>query len=111
MSKPPGCATLARTLCPGHGDPLVKKLLVVVAAVALLAPGLAAARDMRPGFGPGMQEQGQRQAKKAPGQPPQGERHPRGEHFKGHKGRLTEEERRELHRDLDRANREIYRRK
>jgi hypothetical protein len=32
------------------------------------------------------------------------------EHDKGHKNRLTEEERRELHRDLDRANREIYRR-
>ena len=80
-------------------------------AVALLAPGLAAARDLRPGFGAGVQHQSGQQAKKAPGQPPHGERHPRGEHFKGHKGRLTEEERRELHRDLDRANREIYRRK
>jgi len=88
----------------------VRKLLWVAVAVALLAPGLAAARDMRPGFGAGMQDQGGRQAKKAPSQPPNGERHPRGEHFKGHKGRLTEEERRELHRDLDRANREIYRR-
>jgi hypothetical protein len=88
----------------------VKKLLWVAIAVALAAPGIAVARDMRPGFGAGAQEQGGRQVKKAPGQPPQGERHPRGEHFKGQKGRLTEEERRQLHRDLERANREIYRR-
>lgn len=88
----------------------MKKLLWMAVAVALLAPGLAAARDLRPGFGAGVQEQGGRQAKKAPGQPPHGERHPRDKHVKGHKGRLTEEERRELNRDLDRANREIYRR-
>jgi hypothetical protein len=47
--------------------------------------------------------------KKPPDQPPRGERNQRGGQFKGHKGRLTEEERRELNRDLDRANREIYR--
>lgn len=88
----------------------MKKLLWVAVAVALLATGIAVARDLRPGFGAGVQEQGGRQVKKAPGQPPHGERHPRGEQVKGHKGRLTEEERRELHRDLDRANREIYRR-
>ena len=89
----------------------MKKLFWVVVAAALLAPALAAARDLRPGFGAGVQEQGGRQMmKKAQGQPPQGERNQRGEHFKGHKGRLTEEERRDLHRDLERANREIYRR-
>lgn len=88
----------------------MKKWLWVVVAVALLAPGLAAARDMRPSFAAGMQEQGGRQVKKAPGGPPQGDGHQRAQHFKGHKGRLTEEERRELHRDLERANREIYRR-
>jgi hypothetical protein len=89
----------------------VKKWLWVVVAVALLAPGLAAARDMRPGFGAGMQgQQGASQVKKAPDQPPRGEGHKGGEHFKGNKGRLTEEERRQLHRDLERANREIYRR-
>ena len=88
----------------------MKKVLWVAVAVALLAPGLAAARDMRPGVGAGMQEQGGRQVKKAPGQPPRGEGQQRGEHLKGHKGRLTEEERRELNRDLERANREIYRR-
>ena len=34
----------------------------------------------------------------------------RGEQDKRQQGRLTQEERRELHRDLNRANREIYRR-
>jgi len=94
---------------PQHGDRLVKRLLLVVVAVALFVPVLAEARDLRSGFGPRLQEQGGRQVKKAPGQPLRGERNNRGEHEKGHKGRLTEEERRELHRDLDRANREIYR--
>ena len=88
----------------------MKRLFLMAVTVALLAPALAAARDMRPGFGGRVEEQGARQVKKAPGPPPHGERNQRGEHFKGHKGRLTEEERRELHRDLDRANREIYRR-
>jgi hypothetical protein len=88
----------------------VKRLFLMVIGVALLAPVLAVARDMRPGFGAWVQEQGGRQMKKAPGQSTRGDRDQRGEHFKGHKGRLTEEERRELHRDLDRANREIYRR-
>lgn len=88
----------------------MKKLYWVIVAAALLAPGIAAARDLRPGFGAGIQEQGTRQMKKTPAQPPQGKGHQRGEQFKGHKGRLTEEERRELHRDLERANREIYRR-
>lgn len=87
----------------------MKRLFLAAVAVALLAPALAAARDLRPGFSARVQEQGARQVKKAPEQPPHGERNQRGGHFKGHKGRLTEEERRELHRDLDRANREIYR--
>jgi len=88
---------------------LVKRLLLVVAAVALFVPVLAEARDLRSGFGPRLQEQSGRQVKKAPGQPPRGERNKRGENERGYKGRLTEEERRELQRDLDRANREIYR--
>lgn len=87
----------------------MKWLFLVALAVALFMPALAQARDLRPGFSPRLQEQDGRQMKKAPGQPPRGERDQRGEHFKGHKGRLTEEERRELHRDLDRAHREIYR--
>ena len=88
----------------------MKRLFLMAVAVALLAPVLAAARDPRPGFGPWVQEHGGRDVKKAPSEPPRGERNQRGEHVKGHKGRLTEEERRELQRDLDRANREIYRR-
>jgi hypothetical protein len=87
----------------------VKRLFLVAVAVALLAPALAQARDLRPGFGAWLQEQGGRQVKKAPGQSMRGERNKRVEHERGQKGRLTEEERRELHRDLDRANREIYR--
>jgi hypothetical protein len=88
---------------------LVKRLFLAAVSVALLAPVLAAARDLRPGFGAWLQEQGGQHAKKVPGQPLRGERHKQGGHEKGHKGRLTEEERRELNRDLDRANREIYR--
>jgi hypothetical protein len=95
---------------PEHGDRLVKRLFLVAAAVVLFAPALAGARDQRPGFGALLQAQGGQHAKKGPGQPLRGERDKRGEHEKGHKGRLTEEERRELNRDLDRANREIYRR-
>jgi hypothetical protein len=87
----------------------VKRLFLVAVVVVLFAPALAGARDQRPGFGALLQAQGGQHAKKVPGQPLRGERDKRGEHEKGHKGRLTEEERRELHRDLDRANREIYR--
>jgi len=88
----------------------VKKLILGMVVLALLAPALAAARDVRPGFRPWVQEQGARQTKKAPGQSLRGQRDQHGQPVKGHKGRLTDEERRELHRDLDRANREIYRR-
>ena len=87
----------------------MKRLFLVAVAAALFVPVLAQARDLRPGFGALLQAQGGQHAKKGPGQPLRGERDKRGEHEKGHKGRLTEEERRELHRDLDRANREIYR--
>jgi len=79
-------------------------------ASALLAPALADARDARPGFGARLQAPGNQDVKKAPCPPMRGDRGKGGEHDKGHKNRLTEQERRELHRDLDRANREIYRR-
>ena len=88
----------------------MKRLFLVAVAAALLAPAFADGRDLRPGFGALLQSQGGQHAKKGPGQAPSDERDKRGEHEKGHKGRLTEEERRELHRDLDRANREIYKR-
>ena len=91
---------------------MIGKLLVAIAAGVLLAPA-AGARDRGWGYVP--QAQGQ-QAKKGPPQPERGggkefrreERQPRDER---QQGRMTEEERRELHRDLDRANREIYRQK
>lgn len=88
----------------------MKTLFLGIVALALLAPAYAFARDLRPGFRPWAQEQGGRPMKNGQGQPPRGERNQRGEPFKGHKGRLTDEERRQLQRDLDRANREIYRR-
>jgi hypothetical protein len=80
-------------------------------AGALVAPPVAVARDWRPGFGALAQAQGQ-PVKKDPGKFHRRGEHgkPHGEHDKRHHGRLTEEQRRELHRDLDRANREIYRR-
>jgi hypothetical protein len=89
---------------------LVERLFLVAAAVVLFAPALAGARDQHPGFGALLQAQEGQHAKKGPSQSLRGERDKRGEPERGQKGRLTEEERRELNRDLDRANREIYRR-
>jgi len=86
-------------------------LLAIFLASALLAAPLAGARDFR-GSGPRMQGQGQQagQAKKAPQQPAR--RHPEkgAEHDKRQSNRLTDQERRDLRRDVDRADREIYRR-
>ena len=87
----------------------MKGLLLMVVAGALLGAPLAEARDGRPGFSAYAQAQGQ-SGKKGQGQPERGDRDKRGEQDKRQQGRLTREERRELHRDLDRANREIYRR-
>ncbi len=87
----------------------MKALLLMAVAGVLSLPLLADAREWRSGFGASLQAQGQ-PAKKGPGQAERGNRDKRGEHDKRHQGRLTQEERRELHRDLDRANREIYRR-
>jgi hypothetical protein len=84
----------------------VKVLSLIAVAGALLLPPFADARDWRPGFGAVLQAQGEH-VKKGPGPQQRGKK---GEHDKRHHGRLTEEERRELHRDLNRANREIYRR-
>jgi len=87
----------------------VKGLLLLVVTCALLAPPAAYARDWRTGFSGLVQTQG-KPMKKAPGRFQRGDPDKRGEHGKRNQGRLTQEERRELHRDLDRANREIYRR-
>ena len=89
---------------------VLRALFLATFAIALLAPGPAGARDMGPGFGARLQAPGNQDMKKAPSQPMRGEHAKRMEHEKGQKSRLTEQERRELHRDLDRANREIYRR-
>ncbi len=87
----------------------MKTLLLLVVAGALLMPPVADARDWRGGFGASLQAQGQPERKAPPRQ--RGEQRKRDEQDKQHKGgRLTQEERRNLHRDLDRANREIYRR-
>ena len=78
-----------------------------LAGLLWLAPP-ALARDWGPGFRAHAQAKAE-PVKKGP-QQPRGEREKRGEQDKRHHGRLTEEQRRDLHRDLDRANREIYRR-
>jgi hypothetical protein len=87
----------------------VKRLLFLVVTCALLVPPVAHARDWRKGSGALVQTQGQ-PVKKGSGQFQRGGPDKRGEQDKRNQGRLTQEERRELHKDLDRANREIYRR-
>ena len=89
---------------------MVRTLWLVIVACALIAAPLAHARDR--GGSPRTQAQGQ-PAKKAPGQgqAQRGDRGRQGGHDKGNQNRLSEEQRRELNRDLDRANREIYRRR
>ncbi|MGH8641103.1 MAG: hypothetical protein ACRET6_05300, partial [Burkholderiales bacterium] len=88
---------------------LVKTLLVTFCAGAVLAAPVAGARDWRQGPGPRMQHQGQ-PVKKAPQQPVRRDGDKRAEHDKRHSNRLTDQERRDLKRDVDRADREIYRR-
>jgi hypothetical protein len=80
-------------------------ILIFVAMLAL--PHAAQARDWR--GGPRMQGQEQ-PVQRAPANPPRPERQRADPGERKPPGRLTQEERRELHRDLDRANREIYRR-
>jgi hypothetical protein len=86
-------------------------LLAIFLASALLAAPLAGARDFR-GSAPRMQGQGQQaaQAKKAPQQPVRGNPEKGAGHDKRQSNRLTDQERRDLKRDVDRADREIYRR-
>ena len=88
----------------------MKGLLGLFIAGALLLTPLVDARDWRSGHGIALQAQGQPAKKKGPGSSQRGERDKRVEHDRRHQNRLTPEERRELNRDLDRANREIYRR-
>lgn len=86
----------------------MKWLFLIAMAVAISLPPYAQAQGNR-GFRPGMQGQGE-QPRKGPPPEQRGERDKRVEHDKRHPGRLTEEQRRGLHKDLDRANREIYKR-
>jgi len=91
---------------------MVKMLFLVAAVSALLLPSRADARDwLRSGAFLHTQAQ---QADKNRDQYRRGSRdarrNERDDRGQGRRGRLTEEERRELHRDLDRARREIYRR-
>ena len=94
---------------------MMKRLFVMIIAGVLLAPMAAGARDwsfipalqaaqgdMKKGGGGQAQRGGQEQRRDKESRPPRDERH---------HGRMTDDERRELHRDLDRANREIYRQK
>ena len=87
----------------------VKTLLVTFFAGSLLAASAADARDWRQAPGPRMQGQAQ-PVKKAP--PQQGRRDggKGAEHDKRHSNRMTDQERRDLRKDIDRADREIYRR-
>lgn len=101
-----------RPMAPGHGagatmEMMVKKLFLMLAAGALLAPRFADTRDWRSGLG--VQAQGQPMQKSSE-QFQRGAREKRGGPDKRDKSKLTEDERRDLHKDLDRANREIYRR-
>ena len=86
----------------------MKALWTIVAVGLLLAQPAADARDFRPGGGPRLQAQDQYKRGGAPQKPDRG-RFQRVEPEKRKPGRLTEEERRDLRRDVDRANREIYR--
>lgn len=85
----------------------MKTLVLAFMTGVLLASPFAVAREGRAGFGAMLQAQGQ-PTKKDPGQSRRAD--PRKDQDKRHYGRLTEEERRALHRDLNRANRELYRR-
>jgi hypothetical protein len=86
----------------------MKNLLALLAAGLLLMQPAAEARDFRPGAGPRVQAQEQPRSRGNGAQ--RSERKQRADSEQRKPGRLTQEERRELHRDLDRANREIYRR-
>jgi len=80
----------------------MKRLLLAALAGVLLAPAAYAAER---GSRPQAQSQGQ-PAKKAQNPPPQRDKG----HDKQRPNKLTDDERRQLRQDVDRADREIYRR-
>lgn len=89
----------------------MKGLLPIAAACALLVTAPAQPADWGSGWRARLQAEERLEKKKEARERAWGrremERRERGERYHG---RLTEEERRELHRDLDRARRDIYRR-
>lgn len=91
----------------------MKVLLAVVVAGTLLVPVLAEARGSGMGFAPALQAQGpmkQGEPARGGGRDARGGREGRPPNRdQRQQGRMTDEERRDLHKDLDRANREIYR--
>ncbi len=89
----------------------MKFLLVALLVVAAIAPAAAAWPQHEAGGGLiAVQMQRQRPGGVQPRQPPRDFRGPQRPPEQGQRtgGKLTDEERRDLHRDLDRANREIY---
>ena len=88
----------------------MKVLMLTIGTCVLLAAAAADARAWGSGFGPLVQTQGQSMQKDT-GRFQRGDQDKRGGQDKRGQGRLTQEERQGLHRDLDRANREIYRRR
>lgn len=100
---------------PDKEHEYVKILSVAMALTALAAPPAAASwpdsggglitvqmQRQRPGGSERQPQRDIRRPEHQPQQPGQGQQQQRPN------GRLTDEERRDLHRDLDRANREIY---
>jgi hypothetical protein len=83
-------------------------LVLVLSAAAWLVPA-AHARDWS--YGPLAQAQRDSSKRQAAPPPQRGERQRQPQPDGQGQKRLTQEERRELNRDLDRANREIYRRR
>lgn len=82
----------------------------MLVACLLALPASGQARDWRPVFRAAAEQDGRRQADDS--RQYRRQRDDRsGNRNDRRNGRLTDEERRELHRDLDRANRELYRRK
>lgn len=86
--------------------------VLAVAATLLVQPVVAAPRDFRPGLQAQERRVPQRQAPRE--REVERERERRvvpADGAERRQGRLTDEERRDLRRDVDRANRELYRRR
>ena len=98
------------TVFPGREKKLVKILTIAVLVLSAAAAESALAAQWRNHGGPRFDVQApQRQRPGGYQRPPQRDyRAPQPQPERRPDGRLTEEERRNLHRDLDRANREIY---